>query len=236
MDYVKIRRLVTVAILAALVVVLQLLGNLFGFMNNIALGLIPIAIGAILYGPGVGAFLGLAMSIVIVLHPANYSLMGNGFDIFKLVVIILIKTPLAGFSCGMIYKLLSSFASRCKTKAKQITGTIFSIGFSSIFVCIVNTLSYFLLMLAFFSSGTFLTSGNNSFTLEAFNNIENLGISYTNTAVMIILAFIGFNFIIELAMMFVVTPAIVSIIKVATRNYNLGFKNDFSIFQQGEVA
>ena len=233
---VKIRKLVTISILATIVIVLQLLGNFIeGFMNNLALGIIPIAIAAILYGPKVGALLGFVMSAVILINPSNYLLMENWFDILKLILIILIKTPLAGFVCGLIYKLLSNRANKIEDKAKRTAGIIFAIAFSSIFVVIVNTLSYFLLMLAFFAKGSiFVPSGLEGFTLNKFN--LSLGeSSYTNIAVLLILGFIGVNFIIELGIIFIATPAIISIVKMATKHYNLGFENDFSVLREGKT-
>ncbi len=223
MNSVKIRRMVTISFLMTIVIVLQLLGNFIeGFMNNLALGIIPIAIGAILYGPKVGAFLGFVMSAIILTNPGNYLLMETGFDVFKLVLIILIKTPLAGFVCGLVYKLLAKRAERIENKAKRTTAIIFAIAFSSIFVVIVNSLTYFLLMLLFFSG-----SGS-GFSLAKLNEVY----GYTNVVLLLLLGFIGVNFLIEMGLIFLTTPAIISIVKIATRKFDLGFKNDFSVLQE----
>lgn len=230
-DSIKIRKLVTLSILATVVVVLQLLGNFIeGFMNNLALGIIPIAIGAILYGPKAGAFLGAVMSAVILVNPANYLLMQTPWDIVKLILIIIIKTPLAGFICGVIYKLLSKRAYTFEDKGKRSTAIVFAIAFSSIFVTVINTLTYFILMLLFFSEGSiFVGAGVQGFTLSKIN----LELGYTNTVVMLLLGFIGLNFFIEMGIIFLATPAIISIVKVATRQYDLGFENDFSALKEG---
>ena len=55
----KIRRMVGVAILAAIVVVLQSVGSFIRFGSvSVSLVLIPIVVGAAMYGPGAGAVLG----------------------------------------------------------------------------------------------------------------------------------------------------------------------------------
>ena len=66
----KIRRMVGVAILAAIVVVLQSVGSFIRFGSvPVSLVLIPIVVGAAMYGPGAGAVLGSVFSIVVLLLP-----------------------------------------------------------------------------------------------------------------------------------------------------------------------
>ena len=61
----KVRRLVTLALLTAIVVVLQLFGSFLTIGSTpISLTLVPIVIGAILLGPGAGAILGAAFGVV----------------------------------------------------------------------------------------------------------------------------------------------------------------------------
>ena len=69
---IMIKRLVGISILTALVVVLQLLGNYITIGTvNITLALIPIAVGAILYGPVAGLFLGfLLVNLYIIVSKA----------------------------------------------------------------------------------------------------------------------------------------------------------------------
>ena len=60
-----IKKLVGVATLTALVVALQFLSNYVKFGTvEMTLALIPIAVGAILYGPLVGGFLGFIMGVI----------------------------------------------------------------------------------------------------------------------------------------------------------------------------
>ena len=68
MKKVNVRTLTGVAIFTALVVVLQFLGSFIRFgMFSISLVLIPIVVGAALYGVGAGAWLGFAFGVVVLL-------------------------------------------------------------------------------------------------------------------------------------------------------------------------
>ena len=67
-DLDKTRRLVALALFTAIVVVLQLLGSFIRFGTfSISLVLVPIVIGAVLYGPWAGAFLGAVFGLVVLL-------------------------------------------------------------------------------------------------------------------------------------------------------------------------
>ena len=70
----KIKRLVGLATLSAIVIVLQVFSNYIQFGPvSITLALIPIVVGAILYGPGVGALLGFVWSgFILVSGQASY--------------------------------------------------------------------------------------------------------------------------------------------------------------------
>ena len=69
---IKIKKIVGVSVLLALVISLQLLSNYITIGSiSITLALIPIAMGAILYGPLVGMFLGIAMGIMVLVAPST---------------------------------------------------------------------------------------------------------------------------------------------------------------------
>ena len=82
----KIKRMVGIAILIAIVIVLQLLGQFIklGPMVSVSLVLLPIVVGAAVYGPAAGAILGLAFSVVVLLQPDTaffygMNVFGTGF-------------------------------------------------------------------------------------------------------------------------------------------------------------
>lgn len=102
----KVKRMVGIAILAAVVVVLQLLGSFIRFGPvSISLVLIPIVVGAAMYGPGAGAVLGLVFSIVVLLQPDTAFFYGIHF--FGTLLTVLVKGTLAGYLAGTIFDLVS---------------------------------------------------------------------------------------------------------------------------------
>lgn len=106
MNNTKTRRMVGVAILSAVVVVLQLLGSFIKFGPvSVSLVLIPIVVGAAMYGPGAGAFLGCVFSLVVLLQPDTAFFYGISF--FGTVITVLVKGTTAGFLSGLTYKAIS---------------------------------------------------------------------------------------------------------------------------------
>ena len=90
------------AILTAIVIVLQLLCTLVRVGPfSITLALIPIIIGAALYGPLVGGWLGIVFGGVVLLVDASAFL---AVDVFGTVVTVLAKGFMAGFVAGWVYK------------------------------------------------------------------------------------------------------------------------------------
>jgi len=102
----KTRRMVGVAILAAIVVVLQSVGSFIRFGSvSVSLVLIPIVVGAAMYGPGAGAVLGGVFSLVVLLQPDTAFFYGISFG--GTVITVLAKGILAGWLSGLTFKALS---------------------------------------------------------------------------------------------------------------------------------
>lgn len=101
----KTQRMVGIAILSAIVVVLQLLGSFIKFGPvSVSLVLIPIVVGAAMFGPGAGAFLGGVFSIVVLLQPDTAFFYGISF--FGTVLTVIVKGTLAGWLSGLAFKAL----------------------------------------------------------------------------------------------------------------------------------
>lgn len=99
----KVRNMVGIAILSAIVVVLQLLGQFIKFGPvSVSLVLIPIVVGAAMYGPAAGAVLGGVFAIVVLMQPDTALFYGVSF--FGTVVTVLLKGILSGFLAGMTYR------------------------------------------------------------------------------------------------------------------------------------
>ncbi|MBQ7500268.1 MAG: ECF transporter S component [Clostridia bacterium] len=101
------RKMVFLAILTALVVVLQLLGSFIRFGTfSISLVLIPIAVGAALCGPLGGAWLGLVFgAVVLISGDASVFLAINPAGTF---ITVLLKGALCGLAAGMVFNMLRS--------------------------------------------------------------------------------------------------------------------------------
>lgn len=109
----KLKKMVGMALLMALVVVLQMLSGVIppvgGF--NISLVLIPIVLGAALYGPGGGALLGATFGTVVYINCITGTDIG-GAMVFQAnpvlcLLVVMGKGVLAGLSSGLIYKLIA---------------------------------------------------------------------------------------------------------------------------------
>ena len=104
--------MVGIALLIALVIVLQFLGGMIppigGF--SISLVLIPIVIGAAVYGPGAGALLGAVFGVIVLINCINGTDVG-GAMVFQAnpilcAAVVLAKGILAGWLAGLVYRLL----------------------------------------------------------------------------------------------------------------------------------
>ena len=99
------KTMVLAAILTALVVVLQFVGQtirLGPFM--ISLVLIPIVIGAATCGPEIGGWLGFVFGIFVLISGDAAAFLT--VNIFGTIVTVLLKGTVCGFVAGYVYKLL----------------------------------------------------------------------------------------------------------------------------------
>ena len=110
----KIKRMAGIALLMALVVVMQFLGGIIppvgGF--TISLVLIPIVLGAAVFGPGAGALLGATFGAVVYINCITGADPG-GVMVFQAnpilcFLVVMGKGVLAGFASGAVYKLLKN--------------------------------------------------------------------------------------------------------------------------------
>lgn len=99
------RTLTGMAIFTAIVVVLQLLGSFIRFGTfSVSLVLIPIVVGAALYGAGAGTWLGFVFGMAVLLSGDA----GLFFAVNPLgtVLTVLVKGALAGLCAGLVFRAL----------------------------------------------------------------------------------------------------------------------------------
>ncbi len=186
-------QLTLAGMMTALVIIFQLISN-YNILGNIssALALIPIAIGAALCGPAVGAWLGFVFALVALTAPSTQIFFG--VSVIGTVVVVIVKGTACGFISGLTYKLLQK-------KLKFAAAIV-----SSIVCPIVNT-------------GIFLLGGYIFFMPHIDTLAQSFGITdKTGFAVIIALA-LG-NFLFELGICTVLSPVIVRILKIKKTNHN----------------
>ncbi len=200
----QIKKLVGVATLTALVVGLQFLSNYVTFGSiSITLALIPIAIGAILYGPVIGFFLGAVMGGIVLTAPSTAGFLQH--NAVATVLLCLLKTGLAGLVSGFIFKLFAFIAK--KKENNNTKKVLFAAGIiiAALVVPVINT-------------GLFI-AGASIFFIGLFGDF-----------ITIINVVITTNFLVEFLVSAILSPALVTLVKVLTGQYDLGFANDFSGF------
>ena len=186
----KTRRLTGVAIFTALVIVLQLLGSFIKFGPfSISLTLIPIVVGAALYGPAAGAWLGFIFGVVVLLSGDAAAFLA--VSVIGTVLTVLVKGALAGFLAGVVYALL-------KNTNEWVAAICAAL------VCpVVNT-------------GTFLL-GCKLFFMETISMwAEAMG--FESVGRYMIIGLVGGNFLFEVLVNIVLSPVIVRLIRVARKD------------------
>lgn len=131
----KIRRLAVMGILAALIIVVSFLPIRIGIVE-ITLSMIPVAIGASLYGTYAGAFLGAVFGTVSFLQCFGYSPFGAALLSISAPLTILMCIPtriLAGTLAGLISDLFKkanhkNFAIISASVIAPILNTVFFTG------------------------------------------------------------------------------------------------------------
>ena len=101
----KVFRLTYLAILTAIVVVLQLLGSFIKFGPfEISLVLLPIVLGVVTGGPMAGAWLGLIFGVCVLVSPSTQAFMT--VHAIGTILTVLSKGVLCGLVAGLVFKAL----------------------------------------------------------------------------------------------------------------------------------
>ena len=195
----KILYLVELAMLTALVVVLQLVGGSIPLgMIPLTFSLIPIVVGGIVLGPVGGAVLGFVFGLItVIMTPMNMILTSLfQYNPVCYVIVAILKATLAGLCGGLIYKGLDKLF---KNKLKYLSTTV-----ASVSVPIVNTGLFILGMFLFFNKQTALFP-------ELFPNLFG---GMDGSFQIVIIGLVGFNFIGEFLVNLVLSPGIARIVEI----------------------
>ena len=116
------------AVMTALVIILQLLAHFTAFFGpfSTAVALIPIAIGAILCGPAIGAWLGFIFGAVVIF--SGGAQLFWVFDIPGTIITVMVKGTACGLAAGLVYKLLNKWNSTVAAFAAAIVCPLVNTG------------------------------------------------------------------------------------------------------------
>ena len=181
------RRIAGVGILAAIVVVLQVLATFIQLGPfAITLVLVPVVIGAALYGVAAGAMLGGVFGVVVLVMTITGADPGAHMlwvaNPLATALVILLRGILSGAAAGLVYRAVS--------RANKFAGVI-----SAAVVCpIVNTGLFLIAMYFIFPYFLELWAGG------------------ATTMYFLFIGLAGINFVIEMAINIVLSPTIVRIL------------------------
>ena len=195
--------LVALAMLSALVVVLQLFSNLVTFGPvSFTLALVPIVIGALVFGPAAGALLGGVLGIVNLIATFKNPFLMVLFSAspFMYILVCVGKTVLAGLAAGFLYRLL----------AKKEKFEFVAVCAASLATPVVNT-GVFLLMMALFFRNALTDAAVQVGMVE---NAAQIGSIWT----FVMVSIITWNFFIEFGVNAVLSVAIDRIVRAVRRN------------------
>ena len=121
------KKLVGLARFTAIVAVLQMLGSFIRFgVFSISLTLVPIVVGAALYGPLAGGWLGFVFGVVVLIQPDTAFFLG--YNLAATVVVCLAKGTAAGLCAGLVYRLTTGLNRYAAVAAAAIVCPIVNSG------------------------------------------------------------------------------------------------------------
>ncbi len=213
----KTRRLVGLSIFTALVIVLQVVAGAIKLGPfSITLTLIPIVVGAAVYGPAAGAVLGGVFGVVVAAACITGTDVGGAFlwslKPFWTVFVVLLKGTLSGWCAGLVYRACAgdkflgfdydeiqprAFSDKLKNRR-----TVLGVVLAAIVCPVVNTGIFCLAMATVFYDALLMWADG------------------ANLVYYIFIGLVGVNFLVEMGVNVVLSPAAVRIIKAGKRGQN----------------
>lgn len=192
----KILRMVELALLAAIIVVLQQIVIPLPGGLTLSLVLIPIVVGAVLFGPAAGALLGGVFGVVVTFlvmtaRAGELSTMMWVANPLVTALVCILKGVAAGWVAGLIARAF---------KKRAFVGIVLAAAAAPI----ANTGIFLLGMLTVFRD-----------VMMTF--AENIGMGGTNAVYFAIMVLVGINFIIEFAANLILSPTIAAIVRAVRK-------------------
>ena len=191
-NHAAVVRMVSLALLAALVIVLQTVAsNIKVGPIPITLTLVPIVIGAVLYGPGAGALLGATFGLVTAVagltgYDAGTQALIQASPVWTILTCF-VKATAAGWVAGLVYRAL---------RKKQTLGCVLA----SMSAPVVNTGIFLLAMTTVLRSSLEAWAGG------------------TDMVYYVFVVLTGVNFLVEFGVNAVLSAAIARIVKAVAKS------------------
>lgn len=186
----KTKRMVGLGLFTAIVVVLQLLGSFIRFGTfSVSLVLVPLVVGAALYGVGAGAWLGAVFGFAVL--ASGDAALFWAVNVPGTLLTVMAKGILAGLAAGAVYRLLAGKSALVATVAAALACPL------------VNT-------------GVFLLGCRLFFFDTIAAMAENAGFA-GSTGAFLIVGMVGLNFVAELVFNIVLSPAIVRLVQLGKK-------------------
>ena len=183
------RTLTGMALFTAIVVVLQFLGAFIRFGPfSISLVLIPIVVGAALYGPAAGAWLGFVFGLVVLLSGDAAAFLA--VNPIGTILTVLVKGAGAGFLAGLCYRALAKVNDWLAVIAAAVVAPVVNTG-----IFLVGCLLFFMPTITEWATGM------------GFPSVGNY----------MIFGLVGANFLFELLFNIVLSPVIVRLITIGRK-------------------
>lgn len=194
----KTKVLVGMAIFTALVVVLQQMAGIIKIGPfSPSLVLIPIVIGAAVYGAKAGAWLGLVFSICVLVAVVTGQDQGGylmwGINPAMTAAIVLVKGVAAGFLAGLVFRMLQKKNQYLATVAAAVVCPLVNTG-----LFLIGTLAVFEPLLTQWAQGWMEATGRTDASLGTY----------------LIVGMVGLNFLVELGINMILSPVVVRILKI----------------------
>jgi uncharacterized membrane protein len=192
----KILRMVELAMLAAIIVVLQQIVIPLPGGLTLSLVLIPIVVGAVMFGPAAGAILGGVFGVVVTFlvmtaRAGDLSTMMWVANPLVTALICIAKGVAAGWCAGLVARAF---------KKREFVGIVLAAAVAPI----VNT-------------GIFLLGMLTVFREVMMTFAANIGMAGTGAVYFAVVVLVGVNFIIEFAANLILSPTIAAIVKAVRK-------------------
>ncbi len=201
-------KLVLLALLTALVAILAYFGGFIkiGGLASVSLTLVPVVLGAALCGPYAGGWLG-GVSGVIFFMTADAAFW-MGLSPIGTVITVMIKGIMAGFCAGLVFKLLEKYNRYLAIIVSAVVAPVVNTG-----IFLIGSLIFFMDAVGPGAAGAGMSVGG-----------------------YLIVFFVGLNFVFELIVNVVLSPAIARVLDIAEKTFKTkkGVKSESKKLEKAE--